>query len=283
MDQAKQTGVDLTRRLANDVAIVTGGAQGIGRAVATRLAAEGAAVAILDVNAAGAQAAAAALVADGRQAIGLACDVTSRAQVHDAVAAVVARFGRLSVLVNNAGIVRRAHFLEVTDAIWAEVLGVNLTGTFIVAQETARVMVAQRFGRIVNMASVAAEIAHGNQSVYSVSKAGIEAMTRNMAFDLAPYGIGVNAIAPGTIATDFAIGALSEEARTRRLQRISNRAVRRYRGGRRRRRLPGFPRRRLYHRHGGHDRRRFGDRRGQGFAGACYPDELTLRPSYTWA
>ncbi len=202
------------------MAIVTGGAQGIGLAVATRLAAEGATVAILDVNAAGAQAAAATLVAGGRQAIGLACDVTSREQVHAAVAAVVGQFGRLSVLVNNAGIVRRGHFLEVTDAVWAEVLGVNLTGAFIVAQEAARVMVTQRRGRIVNMASVSAEIAHGNQTAYAVSKAGIAAMTRNMAFDLAPFGIGVNAIAPGTIATDFALGALSEEARARRLQRI---------------------------------------------------------------
>jgi len=220
MDQAKQAGVDLTRRLANQVAIVTGGAQGIGRAIATRLAAEGATVAVLDANAAGTQTAAAALVADGAQAIGLVCNVTNREQVQAAIAAVLTRFGRLSVLVNNAGIVRRAHFLELTDAVWAEVLGVNLTGAFIVAQEAARVMVTQRAGRIVNMASVAAEIAHGNQTVYAVSKAGIAAMTRNMAFDLAPFGIGVNAIAPGTIATDFAIGTLSEEARARRLQRI---------------------------------------------------------------
>ena len=137
-----------------------------------------------------------------------------------AVATVVTQFGRLSVLVNNAGIVRRAHFLDVTDQVWAEVLGVNLTGAFIVAQEAARVMVAQRAGRIVNMASVAGQIAHGDQTAYSVSKAGIVAMTRTMAFDLAPFGIGVNAIAPGTIATEFAIGALSEEERARRLQRI---------------------------------------------------------------
>jgi len=81
-------------------------------------------------------------------------------------------------------------------------------------------MVTQRSGRIVNMASVSAEIAHGNQTAYSVSKAGIAAMTRTMAFDLAPFGIGVNAIAPGTIATDFALGALAEQARARRLQRI---------------------------------------------------------------
>jgi 3-oxoacyl-[acyl-carrier protein] reductase len=220
MEQARPAGVDLTRRLANEVAVVTGGAQGIGRAVAMRLASEGAAVAILDANAAGAQSTAAALVADGRQAIGLTCNVTSREQVRAAVAEVLVQLGRLSVLVNNAGIVRRGHFLEVTDEAWADVLGVNLTGAFIVAQEVARVMVTQRSGRIVNMASVAAEIAHGNLTAYSVSKAGIAAMTRTMAFDLAPFGIGVNAIAPGTIATDFALGALSEEERARRLQRI---------------------------------------------------------------
>jgi 3-oxoacyl-[acyl-carrier protein] reductase len=220
MDPARQPGVDLTQRLAGDVAIVTGGAQGIGQAIATRLASEGAVVAILDANATGAEATAGKLVADGRQAIGLACNVTSRDQVRTAIDAVVERFGRLSILVNNAGIVRRAHFLEMTDAIWAEVLGVNLTGSFIVAQEAARIMTPQRSGRIVNMASVAADIAHGNQMAYSVSKAGIATMTRNMAFDLAPYGIGVNAIAPGTIATDFALDALSDEARDRRLQRI---------------------------------------------------------------
>jgi NAD(P)-dependent dehydrogenase (short-subunit alcohol dehydrogenase family) len=212
--------IDLSRRLADQVAIVTGGARGIGRAIATRLAAEGASVAVLDVNERGVQDTAAALTAEGRSVIGLACNVTQRQQVREAIAAVVTKFGRLSVLINNAGIVRRCHFLELTDAVWDEVLGVNLTGTFIVAQEAARIMVQQGSGRIINMASVAAEIAHGNQTAYSVSKAGIATMTRNMAFDLAPFGIAVNAIAPGTIATDFALGALSEDARARRLQRI---------------------------------------------------------------
>jgi len=212
--------IDLSRRLADQVAVVTGGAQGIGRAIATRLASEGASVAILDVNEAGARDAATALAAEGCEATGLACDVTRRDQVHAAIEAVLNKFGRISILINNAGIVRRSHFLEITDAVWNEVLGVNLTGAFIVAQEAARVMVKQGAGRIVNMASVAADIAHGNQTAYSVSKSGIATMTRNMAFDLAPFGIAVNAIAPGTIATNFAIGALSDDARTRRLQRI---------------------------------------------------------------
>jgi NAD(P)-dependent dehydrogenase (short-subunit alcohol dehydrogenase family) len=211
---------DLSRRLADQVAIVTGGAQGIGYAIATRLAAEGASVAILDVNGSGARDAAASLAAEGHDAIGLAGNVTQRDQVQSAIEIVVRRFGRLSILINNAGIVRRCHFLELGDAVWNEVLGVNLTGAFIVAQEAARVMAKQGFGRIVNMASVAADIAHGNQTAYSVSKSGIAAMTRNMAFDLAPFGIAVNALAPGTIATEFAIGVLTDDAKERRLQRI---------------------------------------------------------------
>ena len=215
-----QPTIDLSRRLIDQVAVVTGGAQGIGRAIATRLAAEGASVAILDVNESGARDAAASLIANGHDAIGLACNITRRDQVHDCIQMVVSRFGRLSILINNAGIVRRSHFLEITDVVWNEVLGVNLTGTFIVAQEAARVMVKQGSGRIVNMASVAADIAHGNQTVYSVSKSGIATMTRNMAFDLAPFGIAVNAVAPGTIATEFALGALTEDAKNRRLQRI---------------------------------------------------------------
>jgi NAD(P)-dependent dehydrogenase (short-subunit alcohol dehydrogenase family) len=211
---------DLSRRLADQVAMVTGGAQGIGYAIATRLAAEGASVAILDVNGSGARDAAASLAAEGHDAIGLAGNVTQRDQVQSAIEIVVRRFGRLSILINNAGIVRRCHFLELGDAVWNEVLGVNLTGAFIVAQEAARVMAKQGFGRIVNMASVAADIAHGNQTAYSVSKSGIAAMTRNMAFDLAPFGIAVNALAPGTIATEFAIGVLTDDAKERRLQRI---------------------------------------------------------------
>jgi NAD(P)-dependent dehydrogenase (short-subunit alcohol dehydrogenase family) len=220
MDQVATDSIDLTKRLAGEVAIVTGGAGGIGRAVATRLSREGAEVAILDVNEPGAQATAAALVAEGRRAIGLGCNVTKRDEVHTAVEAAVAHFGRLTILINNAGIVRRAPFLELTDETWDDVLGVNLRGAFIVAQEAARAMAKQGFGRIVNMASVAAEIAHSDQTAYSVSKAGVAAMTRTMAFELAPLGITVNAIAPGTIATNFALGSLPDSGRIGRLGRI---------------------------------------------------------------
>ncbi|SRR5579871_371441 len=220
MNRAASPRVDLTKRLAGDVALITGGAGSIGRAVAARLAGEGAAVALADRNGAGAGEAAAALVADGYPALGLACDVTNRGEVRSAIGAVVTKFGRLTILVNQAGILRGAPFLEMTDQVWGEILGINLTGAFIVAQEAARVMAARGSGRIVNMASVAAWIAHNNQTAYAVSKAGIEAMTRTMAFELAPLGIQVNAVAPGTIATGFASGVLSEEARARRVGRI---------------------------------------------------------------
>jgi 3-oxoacyl-[acyl-carrier protein] reductase len=220
MDQVAINAIDLTKRLAGEVAIVTGGAGGIGQAVANRLCAEGAKVAILDIDGAAARKAATTLGDNGFEAMPLTCDVTKRAEVLTAVEATLKRFGRVTVLVNNAGIVRRASFLELSDETWDEVIGINLTGAFIVAQEVSRVMAKQRSGRIVNMASVAAEIAHSNQTAYSVSKAGVAAMTRTMAFELAPLGITVNALAPGTIATNFALGSLPEGGRTSRLSRI---------------------------------------------------------------
>ena len=107
-----------------------------------------------------------------------------------------------------------------TDQLWAEILDVNLTGMFIVGQVSARQMIKQGVGRIVNMSSSAAHIAHSDQTAYAVTKAGIEAMTRAMAFELAPFGITVNAVAPGTIETSFSTGALSEDAIAARARRI---------------------------------------------------------------
>lgn len=210
----------LGRRLGDEVALVTGAAQGIGRAIAVRLAQEGAAVVIADVDADGANEAAEEVCGNGGRAIAVACDVTDRNGVRAALDATLQVLGKLTVLVNNAGISRRAAFIEMSDEVWSEVLGVNLTGTFIVGQEVARHMVGQRCGRIVNMASASAQIAHSNQTAYAVSKAGIESMTRLMAFELAPFGIAVNAVAPGTIATGLALGTLSAEGAEARRARI---------------------------------------------------------------
>jgi 3-oxoacyl-[acyl-carrier protein] reductase len=211
---------DLTTRLSGEVAVITGGAQGIGRATAVRLASEGAAVAILDRKAEEADAVAEALVAEGRTAIAIGCNVTDRGQVTAAIRSVVEAFGRLTVVVNNAGIIQLAPFVDMTDTMWGEVLNVNLTGMFIVAQEAARQMCKQGSGRIINMASASAHVAHSGQAAYAVSKAGIEALTRTMAFELAPFGIIVNAVAPGTIETSFSGGSLSKEAAAARIQRI---------------------------------------------------------------
>ena len=217
-DRTKAT--DLTERLAGEVAVITGGAQGIGRATAVRLASEGSAVAILDRKAEEAQAVAAELVADGRNAIAIGCNVTDRSEVSSALNSVVEAFGRITVVVNNAGIIQLAPFIEMTDTMWSEVLNVNLTGMFIVAQEAARRMRNQGSGRIINMASASAHVAHSGQAAYAVSKAGIEALTRIMAFELAPFGIIVNAVAPGTIETSFSGGSLSPAAAAERIRRI---------------------------------------------------------------
>lgn len=220
MMYAADGGIDLTRRLAGEVAVVTGGSRGIGRAIVDRLSAEGASVAILARDGDRSQAVADDLVGRGGAAIALSCDVSKRDQVQAAIDTVIARFGKVSVLVNGAGIFRSAAFLDTSDEVWSELLDVNLAGMFIVGQVCARQMVRQGSGRIVNLSSSAANIAHSDQTVYAVSKAGIEALTRAMAFELAPLGIGVNAVAPGTIETSFSVGALSDEALAERRRRI---------------------------------------------------------------
>jgi NAD(P)-dependent dehydrogenase (short-subunit alcohol dehydrogenase family) len=220
LDRAVREGTDLTKRLAGEIAVVTGGSHGIGRAIARRLSSEGASVAILARNEANARAAADELVASGGRAIAISCDVTKREQVQSAIDAVTAHFGSLTVLVNDAGIFRPASFVDMTDRLWAEILDVNLTGMFIVGQVSARQMIKQGVGRIVNMSSSAAHIAHSDQTAYAVTKAGIEAMTRAMAFELAPFGIIVNAVAPGTIETSFSTGVLSKDAIAARTRRI---------------------------------------------------------------
>jgi NAD(P)-dependent dehydrogenase (short-subunit alcohol dehydrogenase family) len=133
---------------------------------------------------------------------------------------VVDHFGKITVLVNNAGIVKAASFLEMPDEVWSDVLRINLTGMFIVGQETARHMAQRRSGRIVNVSSVSAQMAHSDQTAYGVTKAGVEAMTRSMAFELAPFGIIVNAVAPGTIDTALSVGNLPGEAVAERIRRI---------------------------------------------------------------
>lgn len=186
-------------RFANQVAIVTGAGHGIGRAVAERFAAEGAHVAVNDVSPQRAEEVAAAI---GPNALAVPADVASKAAVDAMFDAVLARFGRVDILVNNAGNIYAArHFLEADEAWWDQLLDVNLKGSFLCAHRAAHHMVRQHSGVIINMSSGGATKAHRGNVAYDASKGGIEAMTRAMALDLAPYGVRVNAVVPGLIRT----------------------------------------------------------------------------------
>lgn len=190
-------------KLQAKVALVTGGAQGIGLACATRFAQEGAQVAIVDVDA---ERGARAVEAIGAQrCLFVQGDVTQAATVARAVEATLARFGAIDVLLNNAGITHAADFLELAEADFDRVLGVNLKSYFLFGQAVAKWMVqAGRPGAIVNMSSVNAILAIPNQVPYCVSKGGVAQLTRVMAMSLAQRGIRVNAIGPGTIGTELA-------------------------------------------------------------------------------
>jgi NAD(P)-dependent dehydrogenase (short-subunit alcohol dehydrogenase family) len=202
--------------LGGRVCLVTGGAQGIGEACARRFAREGARTVIADVDDKRGQALAAEL-----GALYVHCDVGDKAQVEAAVAAALKAHGRIDVLVNNAGIFKAAEFLDVTEDDFDAVLRVNLKGAFLMGQAVARVMAKAGKGSIVNMSSVNGTLAIPTISSYNVSKGGINQLTRVMALSLADKGIRVNAVAPGTIATELAAKAVltSEDAKARIMSR----------------------------------------------------------------
>jgi len=202
--------------LLGRVAIVTGGAQGIGEACVRRFAREGAQVFIADVADARGRALAIELGAQYRH-----CDVGDKLDVDDLVATVLKHHGRIDILVNNAGIFKAADFLDVTEADFDAVLRVNLKGSFLMGQAVARAMVASGSGSIVNMSSVNGVMAIPNIASYNASKGAVNQLTRAMALALADKGIRVNAVAPGTIATELAAQAVltSEEARLKILSR----------------------------------------------------------------
>ena len=186
--------------LADKVAIVTGGAGGIGLAIARRLAGEGMRIALVDVAAGVAERAREC----GDGAIGLVCDVSEPAAIEATVAAIVERLGTPYALVHAAGIAPVAPLLATTLADWHRVLAVNLTAAFVLAQCAGRVMVAAGEGRIVNIASISGERAGFGRVAYGVSKAGLIHLTRQLALELGPFGVTANAIGPGPVDTELA-------------------------------------------------------------------------------
>lgn len=191
-------------QLKDKVAIITGASSGIGKAIAERYAAEGAHVAVnyrpggqKDMDAATAEAA-----TFGPMALAVSADISKRADVERMVQEVVAKFGRLDIAVNNAGIEIKKPFLEVTDDEWNSVIAVNLFGSYLVSQVAARQIVKQGGGgKLVNVSSVHEDIPFPEYTAYCASKGGVRMMMRNLAMELAPYQINVNNIAPGAIAT----------------------------------------------------------------------------------
>ena len=199
-------------RLAGRVALVTGGGRGLGRAVAERYVREGAYVAVADIDGQLARDAAAALGASG---LGLQCDVARADDVERAFDACLERFGRIDILVNNAAVVKPAvkHFLELDEATWDLVLDVNLKGHFLCTARAARHMVEQGAGVIINTSSGGATRAHRGMVAYDAAKGGVEAFTRAVALDLAPYGVRVVCIVPGLMETSDTGEAAAARAR----------------------------------------------------------------------
>ena len=210
--------------LDNKVAIVTGGARGIGNAIARRFLAEGARVVVADIDEDAGSAAVQELGALGAVRF-VACDVGDAASVANLVAVTETAFGEIDVLVNNAAILVRAEFLDIGEAEFDRVIRTNLKGSFLCGQAVARRMVERvkaggSAGTIVNLSSVNAVFVIANQVPYSVSKGGINQLTKVMALSLAEHGIRVNAIGPGSIATDMLTAAMADsEARRRLLSR----------------------------------------------------------------
>jgi len=200
-------------RLQNKVAVVTGAARGIGRAIAMRLAQEGADVAVVDVRDEQGRQAAEAVEAAGRRGLYVHADVTQPPDVEQMVQAALGAFGTVDILVNCAGICPFKPFLEISPELWSEVLDTNLKGYFLCSQAVARAMVARGIrGRIINVSSISAIIGGEQQAHYCASKGGINQLTKSMAIALGPHGITCNAILPGTVETDINREALADPA-----------------------------------------------------------------------
>ncbi len=190
--------------LADKVAIITGSSRGIGKAAAMAIASEGAKVVINYARSSGAaDEVVAAIKENGGEAIALQADVSQAEQVDTMIKATMDAFGRIDVLVNNAGITRDTLLLRMKPEDWQAVIDLNLTGVFLCTRAVSKIMLKQRSGRIINISSVAGLMGNPGQANYSAAKAGVIGFTKTIAKELAPRGVTANAVAPGFIATDM--------------------------------------------------------------------------------
>ncbi|MBN1541316.1 3-oxoacyl-[acyl-carrier-protein] reductase [candidate division KSB1 bacterium] len=196
------------------IAVITGAARGIGRAIALRFAANGAHIVVSDVDEAGAQATAAEIEALGRQALAIKTDVSVANEAENLIKATVERFGRIDILVNNAGITRDSLLMRMDEAQWDAVIRVNLKGTFNCIKAVSRPMMKQRQGRIINISSVVGVMGNAGQANYAASKAGVIGLTKSAAKELAARNILVNAVAPGYIETEMTRNLPAEAVET---------------------------------------------------------------------
>jgi len=206
-------------RLKDKVALVTGGARGIGREIAILFAKEGADIVIGDVNMLEAEKTCADINSLGRKSLALSLDVTSFTKVEESLNKILDKFSKIDILVNNAGITKDGLLLRMSEADWDAVITVNLKGTFNCTKAASKIMIKQRSGKIVNIASIIGIIGNAGQANYSASKAGIIALTKTSAKELASRNINVNAVAPGFIQTDMT-AKLPEELKQKMLGSI---------------------------------------------------------------
>ncbi len=204
-------------RLKDKVCVVTGAAQGIGEACALRFAREGAKIVVSDIQDGKGEGVAAAIRNEGGEAMYFACDVSKKSDCDDLIQAAVDAYGQVDVMLANAAILVAKDFLDLTEDDWTKTLDVNLSGFFYAGQAAARQMVKQGSGAIINMSSINAVVAIPSALPYTVCKGGVLQLTKAMALSLAPHGIRVNAVGPGTIATEMGKTMMANDAARRRV------------------------------------------------------------------
>lgn len=197
--------------LEGKIALVTGGASGIGLQIAKALNSAGAIVIIADIMEEAAEKATAELIRSGTEAMAVCTDVSAKTSVENLMSRIIDRYGRLDILVNSAGINIRKNFLEYDESEWDQILRINLKGIFLLCQAAGRLMVQQKSGKIINISSVLEKVGQGLRGPYAASKGGVAQLTKVLAIELAPHNVKVNCIAPGFIKTPLIASVMEKD------------------------------------------------------------------------